>query len=152
MDEASWLLCSNPLFIFFFFLQCYLFMSIMRAWSNVFFSSIILFISRCAVVFSLPSCTHRNILEEFWYSVHPDALLRLCMTEVPSCPLPLLASTVWQLIFRTHRPTYTSPDSDMCTAPDIVGKECTSMSLKHLKKYIYVSLYLDIYQRFIYRV
>lgn len=49
---------------------------------------IIRYIFRCTAVLSLPSCTHRNILEELEYPVHADALLRSLMTEVPSRPRP----------------------------------------------------------------
>lgn len=103
------------------FLQCRFFMSITRARSCFFYKTfIILYISRCTVVFSLPSHAHRNILEEFWYPVHAVALLRLLLTEVPSCPPPFLPSTLCWLSFRVDLLTCPCPDSDMCSAPDTI--------------------------------
>lgn len=81
---------------YYLFLQCYLFVSILRTTSHFLIAKIdiLLSISSCTAVFSLPSCTRRNIFEEFEYPLHAVALLSLLMTEVPSCPLSLPTSTV----------------------------------------------------------
>lgn len=62
------------------------------------------------------------------------------MTEVPSCPLPSFPSTVCWLIFKSMSPQLP------CPAPDDVGYECSTITLKHfyLDIYIYMCVYIYI--------